>query len=190
MEAAICPISVSRPVATAAASPLVRHRCAFRQNRVRADGVYVLLNGRRLACEHGLTDPEGRRVDQARVGGYEVAGVEDDEIPHDDGFRRHALRSAVAHHGGARHRHRLQGAQRALRSRLLCESKERVDQHDGGDHHRIDTLADRRRQYGGDDEQKYQRRRELRRQPRQPARRGLLRQAVRPLPRQPLSRLV
>ena len=90
---------------------------------------------------------------QSRVCRSDVAGLEHEEIPWNDGVGRDHDAVAVPHDPRARRRHRSQRHHRALRPVFLKKPDDRVDDDDRADRARVEQLTQRRGEHARADEE-------------------------------------
>ena len=147
---AMRPTSVAMPVATTTARPaplatLVPRKTMFRRS---ASGVSaaqrprVLVDRLGLAGERRLARAQRRRVEEARVGGDEVAALEQEDVATHHLGRGHHDGVAVAHDARPRRRQAGERRDRALGAVLLEEADQGVQDDDGEDGDAVDPLAD------------------------------------------------
>ena len=90
---------------------------------------------------------------QSRVCRSDVAGLEHEEIPWNDGVGRDHDAVAVPHHPCPWRRHRAQRHHRTLRPVFLKKPDDRVDDDDRADRARVEQLTQRRGEHARADEQ-------------------------------------
>ena len=86
-----------------------------------------------LAGERGFGNLQSRRLDDARIGGDGVAGLDDQDVSGDDLRRQQASRLAISDHTGVCRGHLSQCGDRRFCPRFLDEPDAGVEQHDGPD---------------------------------------------------------
>jgi hypothetical protein len=137
-----------------AAPPSARHggareghvpalRC--RQRSFLEDRLGDLVDRDRFPGEHGLVALEPRRLQEAQIGGDDVAGLQQHEVARNDGLALDLDPLAAPQHGRAGRHHPHQRGDRLLRTVLLQESDGRVQDQDEADDDGILPVRDRER---------------------------------------------
>ena len=194
---AMRPTSVRMPVATtsARAEPAGDARseegevAALGEGRVRGDRAASLLDGRGLSREGRLVRAQRRDLEEAGVGGDEVARVEHEQVAaHHLSGGEHAG-ATVPHDARPRSREAGQRRDRTLGAQLLDEPDRGVQDHDREDRAAVDELAEQRREEARSDEHPDHEAAELARQDREGPDGGLARELVRAVGREAPRRL-
>jgi hypothetical protein len=107
---------------------------------------HLLLHRERLAGERGLVALEAEGLDEPRVRGNPIAGLEQQQVAGDQFSRAHPSGRAVAHHRDHRREHLPERIERPLGAVLLDEPEQRAEEHDRQDDPGVHQLAERRRQ--------------------------------------------
>jgi hypothetical protein len=140
----------------------VHHVDAIAQRAIRA-----LLRGGdfrdryALAGQRRLVDAEALDLDEARVGGHVVAGLEDEHVARHHGGGGHRRLGAVAANHRERRRRALQRRQHAFHAALGDVTDRRVRGHHGQDDRGLDRRCAQQRQGGGTAQQQHRQRGEM-----------------------------
>ena len=122
-----------------------------------------LRHGYRLARQRRLVHPQFGRTEDPHVGRDAIAGIERDQVAHDQVSGVDAHSRTIADHRGLDAQRTRQRIDRGAGPALLGESDRRIHHHHRGNHDGIDMVAKGEHDRRGDDEQEDQGRTELRR---------------------------
>ena len=117
----------------------------------------TLLDRIGFAGEQRLVDGEVARLDEAAVGGHQVAGIEHDDIAGDERLDRHLSDRPVAHHVGLDRDRAGQRLHRVLGLALLNEIEDDAQEHDRGDDGEAGEVAGQSRQAAREEEKQNER---------------------------------
>ena len=124
----------------------------------------LLLDRDRLAGERGLVDLEINGLDQPGVGRDPVAGGQSDNVAGDELAGRDVSLLPIPQHGGGGRGHLAQGLDGPLGAILLHKPEEHGEEHDHGDHQRLEAVPEERRERHRDEQDDNQDVLELRRE--------------------------
>ena len=121
---------------------------AFGQERVRRDGVDVLLDRHGFARQSGFIDLQALVEEQPQIGGNLVPGLEQHDIAGHKLLGRQERLASVAAHARLGGDHATERLDRFLSLAFLQVTDHRIDQHNEKDHRRIDVLVQHERDPG------------------------------------------
>ena len=116
------------------------------------DGRHLLVHREGFARERGFVALERVGLEQARIGGDPVAGIEQHDVAADEVARADRRVTPIAYDGHRRREHLFERVERALGLVLLQIAEQRAEQHDGEDDGRVHDLAEGGRQRRGDEQ--------------------------------------
>jgi hypothetical protein len=116
------------------------HRCGLLDHRQRFPG-----KRRLVALERVI-------LDDPRVGGYLVPGLEHHDVARDEVLGGHLFLLAVAQHGDHGRQHAFQRVERLFRAKLLDEAQHRAEHDNDADDDRVDILANEGGKRGRNDQ--------------------------------------
>ena len=118
---------------------------------------HELLGRHRFAGERSLLDVKVLALEQARIGGNQIAGGKPDHITRNHLASWNLDPFSIAHYRGAGRHLVAQSTHRTLRTKGLKKVERDADDHHRGDNRRVDDLPEHARDHAGREQNQHQR---------------------------------